>query len=285
MKIREKITLQSEAVTLLDKLTGVKAMKRIPVLSRLSAIVVLLLAAVVAYVAPLFKRADTVKEFHENARQFSSASETARGVKLETLNKSGQVLTEVNDRFSMPRVAFFGSGTKAPYSTKLSKNTRACYVQARSNIFGVVDQIVIHSKLEEPSKRESNHLKERNSLLFPIAGHRKNISKTKDSRIIEAAEQLTEWTWTVDNSVQGVIQHESGHRYQLHEYSVDRGHELEGLINKAFKSGWASIVSRYAMTNPSEFFAETFVCYMINQHWRVNPEILEYLKRKDKAAK
>jgi hypothetical protein len=281
MKTKEKIKLQSEAVTLFGKLTGLTSIKKIPLVTRLSDIVALLIAVVITYVAPVFKRARSLKDFFVNAKSFCANSDVVKGVPLNVLNDCGEALVEAAERFSMPKMKFFGSGTKAPYRHRIGRSL-ACYVHHKS--WGFIDQININTKMKDQTPQGKLEMERIMESRHPLQAHkRSSFFSVDDRRAIDIIEDFTEWPWSVSNiSAKNIMFHEVGHRW--HAYMRTKGDEVDVMAKKQYNAGWARVISQYAMTNVNEYMAEAFSCYMQGKHNLICPELLTIMKENDKAA-
>ncbi|OAT56547.1 hypothetical protein M993_04773 [Obesumbacterium proteus ATCC 12841] len=87
--------------------------------------------------------------------------------------------------------------------------------------------------------------------------------------------------YAAKQSVAGTVTHEMGHH--LYYSNLD---ELEYLSTKAYQAGWWRPVSYYAASNERELFAEAVALYMLgdeSEHKRINPELLEWLKKNSRT--
>ncbi|QUM78721.1 hypothetical protein HWV00_20840 (plasmid) [Moritella sp. 24] len=287
MKPNDKIKLQSEAVALFGRLTGLSIIKKVPVISRLTDIVVLLTKTIVAYVAPIFERAKTIAKFHVNSKSFAEGSDSVKGVSLDVLNDSGEVLLEVQERFSLPKIKFFGSGARAPNKHRLSGRAKACYLHSRDNDFsrpGYTDQILINTTI----KADLTHVERQGvamamSRQFPLDAHQRKSNKSvKDPDALAVIMALTEWPWSHSQSAKNIMSHEAGHR--LHSYLDSQGVAINQLLRRGYDKGWHYCLSQYGTTNINEFMAEAFSCYMQDKHELIYPELLQLFKEHDKAV-
>jgi hypothetical protein len=283
MKPNEKIKLQSEAVTLLGKFTGLTSIKKIPLITRLTDIVALLIAVVITYVAPVFKRARSLKDFFVNAKSFCANSDVSKGVPLNVLNDCGEALLEATERFSMPKMKFFGSGARAPYKHRIGR-AYACYLAYTDpNAWGLVDQININTKLKDETHESKIEIEKIMESRYPLILHKDGSERVGDGRARKIIDELTEWPWSVSTTTAANIMfHEMGHRW--HAYMRTKGDELDVMVNKQYKAGWARVISQYGMTNANEYIAEAFSCYMQDKHNLICPELLTMMKENDKAA-
>ncbi len=287
MKLNDKITLQSEAVALFERLTGLSVIKKIPVVGRLATIIELLVSTVVAYVAPIFERAKNIAQFHLNAKQFAGGSDTVRGVSLDVLNDAGQALVEVQDRFNMPKMKFFGSGSRAPYKSRLSGSAQACYIHSRGKDFTAphyIDQILINTKMQAvPTPERAEGIARVMLKRYPLDAHQRTANKrVTDPDALAVVMALDVWRWSHSPTATEMLQHEAGHR--LHSYMDSMDIPINQVLGEGYRGGWHYCISQYGMTNVNEFMAESFVCYMQDKHEFIYPPLLELYKKHDKAV-
>jgi hypothetical protein len=283
LKLNAKIKLQTEAVTLLGRLTGSSRVKQIPLVSRLSAIIKML----VAFVAPIFKRAKTAAEFHNSTGDLAKYTKSMHKVSLDSLNACGEAMTEAFSRFFMPKMEYFGTGSTAPIKHRLGKRTPACYTHPKWGFGKGVDQIVINPELSETeSQDDKDSTAAAMEEQYPFDAHKALAYKrAKDPRVQELIGSLTQWNWGISGTAGEVMYHEIGHRW--HHYMIthqDKGDNIQAVLNAAWAGGWKYLVSQYGMTNIKEFMAESFSLYMQNKHELINPELLALMKKYDKAV-
>jgi len=88
------------------------------------------------------------------------------------------------------------------------------------------------------------------------------------------------YPWSIVSDTKQVAYHENGHR--LHGKFLD---EINAILPPT-QLGWHYLISKYGQTNPKEYFAESFALYMKgdkSQFYRIHPDVLDWLQRKDLA--
>lgn len=278
-------SIKSQFTELFGSLNGMKLTDKPPALIRLAVLVAELKKLGKAFVARVFAPVKTMAAFKQAAEEMlSDKFDVVRGVKLDTLNKSASAILEVSDRFELPKMKFFGSINKMGIRTKRQGRAHASYVRSSRAFSGelITEGITMNSKLND-SDIEQEYARSKEYYGAELEQHK--LSILNNARVSQEVKDLlpkmTNWQWNQCNNVQAIMWHESGHR--LHLYPLRERDELDSLAMTAYREGWALLVSKYGLSNYKEFFAETFVLYMKGEHNLINPKLLAYLKKADKA--
>lgn len=122
---------------------------------------------------------------------------------------------------------------------------------------------------------------------------RKAVDKFKETGDTYTAEFFEVFGTDVSQKVRDMLQiqatiiHEQGHAlHAFHRAEVDsllasiQGQR--GSLQYRTYVTWKRQVSEYGSSDPHEFFAESFVRYMMGDHDRVHPDLLKWFKGKDK---
>lgn len=150
-------------------------------------------------------------------------------------------------------------------------------------------------KLEQLASGSMVSKKGRGALAFYVPGQRRmgvNIGAFKDipkpiqkRRQVETKLDLDAvpfyWFAIEKPGAAYIARHEYGHWFHDH-YRAEVNQALNDALTE--DRGWPLMVSRYGMTNRSEWFAETFALYFEGpeHHHRIAPPVLKLLKDKDK---
>ena len=312
MKPENKIKLQSEAATLFQKLTGrISPTIKVPVLTRLSEILSLLISSIAKYVRPVFERVKSISLFQDKITgSLVGKCEFTKGVNLEAINDAGQALTDVHSRFDMGILKFFGSPSKAIKKASISGSVIAHYCGAttplQKRFHPNVDQINVSTKsfrrYTQEEKEQFYNYSIRPDIVakFKQNAHawleRSRLFDPHQDKLISIIKNRENGPFTINHSFElnsglemtmGSMYHELGHRFHawLGRDEIDKSFIQQ--ITLAHLAGWGFALSAYATKNEREYFAETFCAYMMGSfdpryYEMINPTILEYLQKYDK---
>ena len=96
----------------------------------------------------------------------------------------------------------------------------------------------------------------------------------------ELAPKVTDYAFNIGVSLDDIFTHELGHLIDHHNTE-----KVSKIKEVGFSKGWAFLLSKYACSSSSEYFAEAFCLYMnyTDQRWRLEPNLLALLKKMDLA--
>lgn len=200
---------------------------------------------------------------------------------LAAVNDAIQVLAQIMNRFDLPTLQAFGSGTAiAKLSPRLRNLPKAsAWYSSGFNVIGWNKGGLSKKPWGNPEWRAE----QRRTYAFE---NRVRIDRLPQDAPGRAAAERTQdddlFGWTVveggDDYPRSVAIHELGHH--LHSTYNDR-------VNAATEGwrteGWHLAVSKYGAHNDREFVAESFVIYIHHpeQHWRIKPALLDLFKELD----
>lgn len=276
--------IKTQFTELYGSLHGMKLTDKPPTLIKLAGLVAELKKLGKEFIARVFSPAKTVAAFKAEAEKLiTDKFDAVKGLKLDTLNRSASAILEVVDRFDMPKMMFFGSVNKMGVRARQGR-ARASYRTLTRAFSGelITEGVTLNTKLnDDDAEQDFVTMKEYYS--GKLESHKERILNNPrvSQDVKDLLPKLTSWQWSDNNNVQAIMWHESGHR--LHRHPKFKDDELDRLVRAAYQDGWAFLVGEYAVTNHKEYFAETFVLYMKGKHDLINPKILAYLKKADKA--
>lgn len=187
------------------------------------------------------------------------------GTSLESAKIAAGAIHDVIERFGLPPVSSFGEipGTKNTAAGAYYYESRAIHIAPWALQPGEWDLI------------------RKNGTDFDFTS---TLPVEKLFTVSEEAADAADGThfdYAVLQSVAGTVTHEMGHH--LYYQYLDEVHDL---TEQAYESGWWRSMSYYASDSDRELFAETLALFMLgseDDHHRINPEILAWLKKNSRT--
>lgn len=197
------------------------------------------------------------------------------GTPVGVANNALQLLDELNDRFDLRQLRYFGSARSDPNGTRyrISKNMIAGYAE-RANA------MLVTPKAFDPENEAKCGDISRG--LQRWDNSRVKLANGNYGEAVKAAHAATEAiTWHAVPTIRGVWAHETGHAVHAKNDAL-----LTPITRKAFAEGWHLALSGYAETNPDEYLAEAFSLYVNNPdaaRKRIYPPLFAAFTQLDKA--
>lgn len=187
---------------------------------------------------------------------------------------------EVQRRFGLPPLRYFGSSGDYPFQPPLPKQLPTALYDAskRSIAFrpAATDAAWVGRTYDPDPMLDHNRI---NASVWQAA------MEAASEQVRERGSGMAYPGWSVIKTSGGVATHEIAHHlHYQHRYEVDR------LVadNAMLGGGWHLLLSSYAGTDAYEFFAEAVTLYMLygeDQHFRLHPRLLEFLRRMDRGLR
>ncbi|MCG3884176.1 hypothetical protein I3271_05700 [Photobacterium leiognathi] len=207
---------------------------------------------------------------------------------VDAINTFGDCASRVYSRFNITRaVSQFGvkgAPNERKGALRFTCKAIASYasVMQRRGDTGLpsVDEIAFNNvkctndyvkKMEDTRKAKVEHYK--SNMLSSIERRINVVQEVKD-----LAHKVENYGYTIGNSLKDIFTHELGHMVDRH--NVNKTRDIKRL---GYSQGWGYLLSQYATSSDSEYFAEAFCLYVNypDQHWRLEPTLLALLKKMD----
>ncbi|MEC6833049.1 hypothetical protein VXS06_14875 [Photobacterium toruni] len=215
-----------------------------------------------------------------------------KNTNIDAMNIFGDCASRVYSRFNVKRpvhqFGVKGAANEQPTAMKYNCKAIACYASKRTTInnekYGLpsLDEIALNNvkcsnayvaKMALARKEQTEHYKD---AMVKLVLSRRHVSPT----VKELAPKVKDYAYNVGISLKDIFTHELGHLIDHHNTL-----KFSKIKTTGFASGWAYLLSKYATSSASEYFAEAFCLYMNyqDQHWRLEPQLLALLKKMDLA--
>ncbi len=228
-----------------------------------------------------FKPLKNVKEAEQwILKNIAVTTGLPKSTKISGLNEIARATLEVNERFDLPPVRYIGDKNNdvnryrigARATAAYAPNTDAFLLTARGT-----DDAAMKTRFSGASGGYNQKV-----LLDILGSPRFSPSAVSPVKQLVETELKDGIKWSIVEDSRSLTMHEMGHR--LHQFNRQK---LDELGSQALSEGWPALMSRYGMTNRSEYIAEAFALYMKGdekQFWRIFPPMLDWFRKIDKSG-